>query len=189
MPTNINATKVCKYLYICAILYYLFYLIKKKLQYFMILLHMYSTKFSKAANFCTHRCGSGARLFSHLVQFSKRGLILILSNTHFRYYCNVISLQLINLKFDILCKITPHPILPITVFICLSTFKIQILPQIFVLSENAENIENLGNIIMVSEILIFTLGVENLQFNSDQCNKTNSCKKGVTRHMDIAISK
>jgi hypothetical protein len=32
-------------------------------------------------------------------------------------------------------------------------------------AENAENIEQLGNTIMVSEIFIFTLAVENLQFN------------------------
>ena len=47
MLTNINAAKVCKLLYICAIIYDLFYWIKynkKKLQYFMILFHMYSTK-------------------------------------------------------------------------------------------------------------------------------------------------
>jgi hypothetical protein len=39
-------------------------------------------------------------------------------------------------------------------------------------AENAENTENLGNTIKVSDISIFTLSVENLQFNCDQCNKT-----------------
>ena len=39
-------------------------------------------------------------------------------------------------------------------------------------AENAENTKKLGNTIMVSEISIFTLWVENLQFNCDQCNKT-----------------
>ena len=50
-------------------------------------------------------------------------------------------------------------------------------------AENAENTEKLGNTIMVSEISIFTLAVENLQFNCDQCNKTNSSEKGLTQHM------
>ena len=36
---------------------------------------------------------------------------------------------------------------------------------------------------MVSEISIFTLAVENLQFNCDQCNRTNSSEKGWTQHM------
>ena len=35
------------------------------------------------------------------------------------------------------------------------------------------------------EISIFTLAVENLQFNCDQCNKTNSSKNGLTQHMWI----
>ena len=75
MPTNINAIKVCKLLYTCAIIYDLFIGLKvflKKLQYFMILFHMYSTKFPKAANFHAHRCAPDARRFSHLVKFSKR---------------------------------------------------------------------------------------------------------------------
>ena len=36
---------------------------------------------------------------------------------------------------------------------------------------------------MVSDISIFTLAVENLQFNCDQCNKTNSSEKGLTQHL------
>ena len=36
---------------------------------------------------------------------------------------------------------------------------------------------------MVSEISIFTLVVENLKFNCDQCNKTNSSEKGLIQHM------
>ena len=51
----------------------------KKLQYFIILFHMYSTKFPKAANFPSTDAAPDARLFSHLVRFSKRGVILILS--------------------------------------------------------------------------------------------------------------
>ena len=50
-----------------------------------------------------------ARLFINLVKFFKRGVILILSKTQFRYYCNVLSLQLFNLIFGILCQITPSP--------------------------------------------------------------------------------
>ena len=50
-------------------------------------------------------------------------------------------------------------------------------------AENAENTEELGKIIIVSEIAIFTLAVENLQFNCDQCNRTNSFEKGLTQHM------
>ena len=33
---------------------------------------------------------------------------------------------------------------------------------------------------MVSEISIFTLAVKNLQLKCDQCNITNSSKKGLT---------
>ena len=36
---------------------------------------------------------------------------------------------------------------------------------------------------MVSEISIFTLAMENLQFSCDQCNKTNSSEKGLIQHM------
>ena len=39
-------------------------------------------------------------------------------------------------------------------------------------AENTQNTEKLGNTIM--EISIFTLAMENLQFNCDQCNRTNS---------------
>ena len=46
---------------------------------------MYSTKFPKAANFRAKDAAPDARLFSHLVKFSKWGVILILSKTHFRY--------------------------------------------------------------------------------------------------------
>ena len=38
-------------------------------------------------------------------------------------------------------------------------------------AENTENTEKLGNTFM--DISIFTLTVENLQFNCDQCNRTN----------------
>ena len=47
-------------------------------------------------------------------------------------------------------------------------------------AENAENTEKLWNTIMVS---IFTLAVENLQFNCDQCKRTDSSEKGLTKHM------
>ena len=50
-------------------------------------------------------------------------------------------------------------------------------------AENAENIEKWENTIMVSEISIFTLAVENLQFICDHCYKTNSSKTGLTQHM------
>ena len=50
-------------------------------------------------------------------------------------------------------------------------------------AENAENTEKFGNTIMVSEIAIFTLAVEDLQFNCDQCNRANSSEKGLTQHM------
>ena len=48
--------------------------------------------------------------------------------------------------------------------------------------ENAENTEKLGKRIMVSDISIFTLAMENLQFNCVQCNRTNSYEKGRTQH-------
>ena len=48
---------------------------------------------------------------------------------------------------------------------------------------NAENTEKLRNTIMVSDISISTVAVENLEYNCDQCNKTNSCEKGLTQHM------
>ena len=50
-------------------------------------------------------------------------------------------------------------------------------------AEKAENTEKLENKIMVSDISIFTVAVENLQFNCDQCNKTNSSDKGLTQYM------
>ena len=50
-------------------------------------------------------------------------------------------------------------------------------------ADNAENTEKLENYIMVSEISIFTVAVENLQFNCDQCNKTNSSDNGLTQYM------
>ena len=50
-------------------------------------------------------------------------------------------------------------------------------------AENAENTEKFGNTTMVSDISIFTLAVENLQFNCNQCNRTNSSEKGLTQHM------
>ena len=36
---------------------------------------------------------------------------------------------------------------------------------------------------MGSEISILTLAVENLQFNCDKCNKTNSSENGLMQHM------
>ena len=36
---------------------------------------------------------------------------------------------------------------------------------------------------MGSKILIFTLAVENLQFNCDQCSKTKSSEKGLNQHI------
>ena len=50
-------------------------------------------------------------------------------------------------------------------------------------AENADNTEKFGNTIIFSEIYIFILAVENLQFNCDQYNKTNSSEKGLTQHM------
>ena len=50
-------------------------------------------------------------------------------------------------------------------------------------TESVEETEKLGNIIMVSDISIFTMAVEILQFNCDQCNRTNSSEKGLTQHM------
>ena len=50
-------------------------------------------------------------------------------------------------------------------------------------AENTENTEKLGNTIM--EISIFMLAMENLQFNCDQCNRTNSSEKGLQQHMWI----
>ena len=50
-------------------------------------------------------------------------------------------------------------------------------------AENTENTEKLGNTIMVTEISIFTLAVENLQFNCDQCDRTSSFEKRLTQHM------
>ena len=45
-------------------------------------------------------------------------------------------------------------------------------------TEKAENAEKLG-----STISIFTLAVDNHQFICDQCNRTNSSKKGLTQHI------
>ena len=51
-------------------------------------------------------------------------------------------------------------------------------------AENAENTEKMRNTIMVSEISILKfLAVENLQFNCDQCNTTNSSENGLTQHI------
>ena len=50
-------------------------------------------------------------------------------------------------------------------------------------AENTENTEKLGNTIRVSEIPIFTLAVDNRQFNCDQCHRTNSYEKGWTERM------
>ena len=36
---------------------------------------------------------------------------------------------------------------------------------------------------MFSEISIFTVALENLQFNCDQCNKTNPSDKGLTQYI------
>ena len=121
MCTNINAIKVCKLLYIWAIIYDFFYWI-------FLCIQVNCQKLQTSAR---RDVAPDANLFSHLVKFSKRGFIFTLSITHFRYQCKFISLQLFNLIFDILCQITPPPLLPITVFISLRPFKIQILPQIF----------------------------------------------------------
>ena len=51
------------------------------------------------------------------------------------------------------------------------------------INENAENTEKLGSTMMVSDISIFTLAVENLQFICDQCKRTNSSEKGLTQHI------
>ena len=48
-------------------------------------------------------------------------------------------------------------------------------------ADNTENTDKLGNTIM--EISISTLAVENVQFNCDQCNRTNSSEKGLQQHM------
>ena len=45
-------------------------------------------------------------------------------------------------------------------------------------AENAKNTEKLENTIMVSEISIFTLAVENLQFNCDQATEQTLLKMG-----------
>ena len=56
-------------------------------------------------------------------------------------------------------------------------------------AENAENTGKLGNTIMVPEIFFLTLVEENLQFNCDQCNNTNSSEKGAdTTYVDEEIS-
>ena len=48
-------------------------------------------------------------------------------------------------------------------------------------AQNLENAQKLRNTII--EISIFTLAVDNLQFNCDQCNRTNSSEKGLQQHM------
>ena len=48
-------------------------------------------------------------------------------------------------------------------------------------AENTENTEKFEN--TIKEISIFTLAVDNLQFNCDQCNKTNSSEKGLQQHL------
>ena len=103
MLTHINALKVCKLLYIYAIIYYFFYLIKnnKKLRYFMICFICIQLNFQKLQTSAHTDADPDARLFSHLVKFPKRYVILILSKTHFRLF---------NLIFYILCQITPPPL-------------------------------------------------------------------------------
>ena len=51
--------------------------------------------------------------------------------------------------------------------------------------ENAENTEKLGKSFMVPDISFFTLAVENLHLNCDQCNITNSSKKELTQRMSM----
>ena len=68
MLTNINAIKVCKLLYICAIIFDFFYWILKKLQYFMFLFYVYSTKFQKLQTSARTDLAPDARLFSHLAK-------------------------------------------------------------------------------------------------------------------------
>ena len=51
--------------------------------------------------------------------------------------------------------------------------------------ENAGNNRKSENTTMVCEISIFSLAVESLLFNCDQCNKTNSSEKGLTKHIWI----
>ena len=47
-------------------------------------------------------------------------------------------------------------------------------------AENTENTEKLGNSNTISEISFFTLTVESLQFNCDQCNIKYSSEKQYT---------
>ena len=51
--------------------------------------------------------------------------------------------------------------------------------------EDAENTEKLGNTFMVPDVSFFTLAVENLHLNCDQCNITNSSEKELTQHMSM----
>ena len=62
-----------------------FILLDKQTQYFMILFYMYLTKCQKLQTSAHTDAAPDARLFSNFVKFSKRGVILILSKTHFRY--------------------------------------------------------------------------------------------------------
>ena len=112
MFTKLNAIKVCKLLYICAIIYDFFFGLKIiKINRNFLLFHFICIQlnFQKLQTSAHTDAAPDARLFSHLVRFSKRSVILILSKTYFRYQCNVISLQLFNLIFDILSQITPPP--------------------------------------------------------------------------------
>ena len=111
MLTKLNAIKVCKLLYICAIIYDFFYWITNNKNYNILLFSFICIQlnFQKLQTSARTDAAPDARLFSHLVRFSKKSVISILSKTHFRYQCNVISLQLFNQLFDILCQITPPP--------------------------------------------------------------------------------
>ena len=88
MLTNINAIKVGKLLNICAIIYDFFYSIKnyKKnsniLGFCFICIKLSFQKLQTSA--CTD-VAPDARVFSHLVKFSKRGVDFILPKTHFRF--------------------------------------------------------------------------------------------------------
>ena len=90
--------------------------IRKKLKHYIILFHMYSTKFPNSANFRTHRCGPWLmRDFVFIwLSFQKevlfwycQKLTLDISALSFHYNSLFDILCHYNSLFDILCQITP----------------------------------------------------------------------------------
>ena len=83
-----NAIKVCKLLYICAIIYDFFYWIKNYKKNYNILLFCFiciQLNFQKLQTSARTDAALDVRLFGHLVKPSKKCFISVMSKTQFRY--------------------------------------------------------------------------------------------------------